>query len=228
MKLSPLPARTRIGSLVALLTLSLAAAFCKGREVPDGQCVFNSDCDNNYVCAGKVCRQPCNSRPCVSQAERDRDCPSNTTCRPGDESGSYACYPRDVPYRCVYHSECNQAAREICARDGFCRAQCVSDYDCYVATLNLSSRCVPTGDAGPAGTCDFRFDDAGTGDASASDASSGEASASDGATPDAASSSRDSGTTDAAVSDAAVSDAAVSDAAVSDASADARPDLPAT
>ncbi len=160
-------ASTRIGSVVALLAMSVAASFCKGREVPDGQCVFNSDCDNGEVCAGKVCRKPCNSRAGVSQAERDRDCqpPAGYTCRPADTTGSYACYPPNVPYRCVYHSECNQDRREICARDGFCRSQCITDYDCFVYTLNPTSHCVIEGDSAAGGTCDFRVTDGGTDDA---------------------------------------------------------------
>jgi hypothetical protein len=160
-------ASTRVGTIVALVALSLAAAFCKGREVPPGQCVFNSDCDNGEVCAGKSCRKPCNSRAGVSQADRDRDCPTGFTCRPADTSGFYACYPPNEPYRCVYHSECNQARREICARDGFCRAQCINDYDCFVSTLNPTSRCVPEGDGALGGTCDFRVSDGGVDDGAA-------------------------------------------------------------
>ncbi len=180
-------ASSRVGSIVALVAMSVVASFCKGREVPDGQCVFNSDCDDGQVCAGKVCRKPCNSRAGVSQAERDRDCqpPAGYTCRPADTTGSYACYPPDVPYRCVYHSECNQDRREICARDGFCRSQCVTDYDCFVYTLNVTSRCIITSDAGTGGTCDFRVTDGGADDAAtdASDASSDSASPSDASTP---------------------------------------------
>lgn len=151
-----------VGSLVALLALA-AGAYCKGRELPENQCVFDSDCDNNQVCAGRFCRQSCNNRPNVPQRDRDRDCPTGYTCRPADNNGRYACYPPNQPYRCLYHSECD--APLICARDGFCRNQCASDYDCFIYTLNRASMCVREADAGT-GTCDFRLVDGGTGDAS--------------------------------------------------------------
>ncbi len=150
--------------LVAALLLAALGAWCT--RIPKGQCVFNADCEENQVCANRYCRQQCNGSPNISQEVRDRDCPAGYTCRPGDNAGPYACYPPNTPYRCVYHSECNQMRQEICARDGFCRSQCVSNYDCVVLTGSRSSTCLV--DAG--GVCDFRFEDAGVDDASSSDA----------------------------------------------------------
>jgi hypothetical protein len=164
----------RVETLFSLVVLTLTVAMCQGRDIPSGQCVFNADCPTSGdVCAGRFCRKACNSRPNATQAERDRDCPAGFTCRRADAEGFYACYPPGAPYRCVYHSECDQGRNQICARDGVCRNQCVTDYDCFVATLNRASMCIREGDAG-SGTCDFRFTvDAGTDDAAApSDAAS--------------------------------------------------------
>jgi hypothetical protein len=155
--------------------MTIAASFCRSRLPPEGQCVFNSDCDDNKVCAGRYCRTSCNSRPNATQAERDRDCGDVTlfTCRRADDGINYACYRRGEPYRCVYHSECNQSRNEICARDGFCRSQCLEDYDCVTLTGNRSSMCIDRMGA-LGGVCDFRRDDAGMidNDASSTDAGS--------------------------------------------------------
>ncbi|MFO0607051.1 MAG: hypothetical protein U0324_28015 [Polyangiales bacterium] len=180
-----LAGNTRVGSLAAAAALVVAAAFCKGREVPEGQCSFNSDCDNNYVCAGRYCRRPCQCPAGVAQSVCDSDCRSagaGYTCRRADDGVAFACYAPTDPYRCIYHSECNTERRQICARDGFCRSQCARDYDCEVLTGSRSSMCVAEADAGDAGgTCSFRLDDAGADDvhveddAPADDAAGGDA-----------------------------------------------------
>ena len=157
---------TRFGSVAAVAALVVAAAFCKGREVPDGQCSFNSDCESGFVCAGRYCRRQCQCPAGVPQATCDSDCRSagqGYSCRRADDGVNFACYAPNEPYRCIYHSECSIERRQICARDGFCRSQCVTAYDCEVLTGSRSSMCVPEGDAG--GTCSFRLDDAGADDA---------------------------------------------------------------
>lgn len=161
-----LAGRTRLGSLAAVVAVVLVATVCKGREVPDGQCSFNSDCESGFVCAGRYCRRQCQCPAGVAQSVCDSDCRvvgPNHTCRRADDGVNYACYAPTDPYRCIYHSECNTERRQICARDGFCRSQCARDYDCEVLTGSRSSRCIPEGDAG--GTCSFRLEDAGVDDA---------------------------------------------------------------
>lgn len=165
---------TRFGSVAAVAALVVAAAFCKGREVPDGQCSFNSDCESGFVCAGRYCRRQCQCPAGVPQATCDSDCRSagqGYSCRRADDGVNFACYAPNEPYRCIYHSECSIERRQICARDGFCRSQCITDYDCFVSTLNPTSHCVIEGDSAAGGTCDFRVTDGGADDA-ATDASS--------------------------------------------------------
>ena len=161
--------KTRLGSLAAAAALVVAAAFCKGREVPDGQCSFNSDCESGFVCAGRYCRRQCQCPMGVAQSVCDSDCRAvgvSFTCRRADDGVNFACYAPSDPYRCIYHSECSIERRQICARDGFCRSQCARDYDCEVLTGSRSSMCIAESDGGDAGgTCNFRFDDAGADDA---------------------------------------------------------------
>lgn|GEM_PF-1429504 len=178
---------TRFGSVAAVAALVVAAAFCKGREVPDGQCSFNSDCESGFVCAGRYCRRQCQCPTGVAQATCDSDCRAagaGYSCRRADDGVAFACYAPTDPYRCIYHSECSIERRQICARDGFCRSQCQTPYDCEVLTGSRSSTCVAESDGGDAGgTCSFRLDDAGADDdaGDASDAAAGDAATGDAA-----------------------------------------------
>ncbi len=160
------------GIIVALFGLLSPAPSCKGRNLPAGQCVFNSDCDNNQICAGTYCRAQCN--PAGGQGDRDCVTQFGTGwhCRPSGQGSTSVCTPPNDEGYCVYSSQCNTPL--VCTRDGRCANQCVTDYDCQIIALDTTATCI-TGtcsfrDGGPAVETGVQSDGATTVDATAMDA----------------------------------------------------------
>lgn len=141
-------------SWLVLALLGAVVPGCKSKQSVGGECLFNSECDDGLICAGRLCRNQCNL---AAPAEtRNRDCPAGTTCRTAAQGNVGACLPVGDNGYCVYHSECT--APLVCNIDGRCSAQCREDRDCQAISLDPSSTChVVEG----VGTCSFR--DGGTG-----------------------------------------------------------------
>jgi len=135
-----------------LALLGALAPACKSKQPVNGQCVFNSDCDEteNLICAGRYCRQQCNLA--APMATRSRDCPSGTLCQPAAQSNNIgACLPIGDNGYCVYSSECTPPF--VCLIDGRCSSQCRESRDCVAISLDPGAVCVITDDVG---TCSFR------------------------------------------------------------------------
>ncbi|MDB4928858.1 MAG: hypothetical protein JWM10_1342 [Myxococcaceae bacterium] len=136
-----------------LALLGALAPACKSKQPVNGQCVFNSDCDEtqSLICAGRYCRQQCNL---AAPAEtRNRDCPSGTLCQPAAQQTATigACLPLGDNGYCVYASEC--APPLVCNIDGRCSSQCRESRDCQAISLDPGSVCEFANDVG---TCSFR------------------------------------------------------------------------
>jgi hypothetical protein len=130
--------------------LGAGADGCKSREIPEGQCVFNTDCDDGLVCAGRYCRQACNPDPSNGR-NPDRDCPTGWRCLSSGEQGRSVCLPPGENGFCVYHSDCREPY--VCTRDGRCSDQCRADRDCERTVFDPGAQCVFVNDVG---VCDFR------------------------------------------------------------------------
>lgn len=142
--------RSWVWAVAAVVSLGGAAEGCKNREIPEGQCIFNTDCDSPLVCAGRFCRQPCN--PDMSNGrDPNRDCPTGWRCLSSGERNQSVCLPPGENGYCVYHSDCREPY--VCTRDGRCSAQCVTDRDCINTALDPSARCSMVDGVG---VCDFR------------------------------------------------------------------------
>ena len=115
----------RLASLVALLA---AASACTAPLSAGGQCSFNTDCAAGLVCAANYCRTPCGP---------GNTCPSGMRCEGVVGTAVNVCAPVTDEPRCVYASDC--PAPLVCNRDGRCRPQCRTDYDCRV--LNPFTTC---------------------------------------------------------------------------------------
>lgn len=135
-----------------LALLGALAPACKSKQPVNGQCVFNSDCDESahLVCAGRYCRQECNLSAPV--ATRSNDCPSGFLCQPAALTPDRgACLPVGDNGYCVYASEC--AAPLVCNIDGRCASQCRESRDCVAISLDPAATCEFAADVG---TCSFR------------------------------------------------------------------------
>lgn len=135
-----------------LALLGALAPACKSKQPVNGQCVFNSDCDEtqSLICAGRYCRQQCNLA--APAAIRSRDCPANTLCQPAAQLNNIgACLPIGDNGYCVYHSECSPPF--VCNIDGRCSSQCREARDCIAISLDPAAVCLVTDDVG---TCSFR------------------------------------------------------------------------
>ena len=115
----------------AWLALVVVAACSTTEEVTplglgDG-CVIATDCKAPLACVFARCHQPCNET---------RDCPTGQRCIVG--SGDRVCQLPDER-ECEYNSDCPPP--EVCAVDGKCRDQCVSDSDCVKGQLCISGTC---------------------------------------------------------------------------------------
>lgn len=115
------------GWAVALLLLAEACAV--ERVGRDGECSYNSECQEALVCAGGRCRVDC---------REDRDCDLGWRCAPSGVRDRLACQPPDEPARCAFNSECPD--RAVCL-EHVCRAECHEDRDCLDGTrCDLESR----------------------------------------------------------------------------------------
>ncbi len=169
----------RFRVLLLCLGLSALGGACKKLSATGGQCNFNSDCEDNLVCAGSFCRATCNPMA----ANPDRDCPTGFRCRSsGPQNMSRpVCLPPGEQGYCAYHSECPEPL--VCV-NGRCDCQCRTDRDCQL--FDPMAQCVSIGEWLQA--CSFR--DGGVRDV--------QASFNDSQTPDAGSPKDAGSTTDAA------------------------------
>ena len=125
---------------IQLVLLGALAPACKSKQPVNGQCVFNSDCDEtqSLICAGRYCRQQCNLA--APAATRSRDCPSGTLCQPAAQLNNIgACLPIGDNGYCVYHSECSPPF--VCNIDGRCSSQCREARDCVAISLDPAAVC---------------------------------------------------------------------------------------
>ena len=129
----------------ALLLAALLTAACTSEQPRGGQCAFNTDCESGLVCADGYCRVPCGDAAA---------CPSGMRCSPVAGTALTVCVAATEEPRCAYASDCESPL--VCSRDGRCRAQCRTDYDCRV--LNPFTTCVEGSCAlvcaDPAADCD--------------------------------------------------------------------------
>ena len=90
-------------------------------------CVINSDCAASLVCAFRRCHVACRT---------SRDCEASGRCV---SAGSFNVCQRAEERLCSRNSEC--ASSQICATDGQCRDQCVTDRDCVAGQLCAAGGC---------------------------------------------------------------------------------------
>jgi hypothetical protein len=114
--------------LATLLFAALLTA-CTAVQPRGGQCAYNADCEGGLVCAEGACRAPCGDGGA---------CPEGMRCSPVPGTPLTVCVAGTEEPRCNYASDC--ASPLVCNRDGRCRAQCRTDYDCRV--LNPFTTCV--------------------------------------------------------------------------------------
>jgi hypothetical protein len=126
---------------IAASVLVVAVASCRARDLPAGQCVFNSDCSGTLICAAMYCRQQCMT---------DRDCPAGSVCHASDQPDKSICFPPDagVPAPCVYNSDCDHT--QVCIAHACLAIECRTDLDCYApGTACFAGRCaLVSSDAG--------------------------------------------------------------------------------
>lgn len=139
---------------MALALLASTAVGCKSKQPVNGECVFNSECEDGLVCAGRYCRKECNLD--APAETRDRDCPSGFYCGTTGQGRRGACIPVGDPGYCVYASDCREPL--VCTPNGQCASQCVQDRDCQVISLDPTARCDRSADVG---VCSFRITDGG-------------------------------------------------------------------
>ena len=89
------------------------------------RCSLDSQCQSPLVCTMGECTNVCGActvpGPC-------RDCPAGAQCI-ADSDGMLGCF--DPSSRtCVYSSECGTEGEFVCAIDGRCRLECLTDCDC--------------------------------------------------------------------------------------------------
>jgi hypothetical protein len=127
--------------LIVALPLAALAASCADSLPPpvlDDGCALDSDCPAALVCAFQVCHEQCGS---------SRDCPSGERCVRGPQSGN-VCQLASEKY-CEYTSQC--PTREVCAVDGQCRDQCLTQRDCVSGQVCTQGVCADPSELGPSG-----------------------------------------------------------------------------
>ncbi|HJL19033.1 MAG TPA: hypothetical protein RMH99_25445 [Sandaracinaceae bacterium LLY-WYZ-13_1] len=137
--------RARLGSVLAAVTLALAASGCtvEARKVLGDQCDLNSDCAAPLVCGLGRCRKECvASRDCalglrcillqdptlgVCQLEEETTCTLDSDC-----PEPLVCTDLGCMNECAEDRDC--AAGQVCDDDGRCaelvEELCVYDSDC--------------------------------------------------------------------------------------------------
>ncbi len=119
----------RFTSLFGLaLAAGLALTGCLGSNIPEGQCLYDSDCSDGQVCRSNYCRASCTS---------DRECPAGQSCVEGQFAGQRVCQVQQAMAECTRTSDC--PAGLVC-RTSRCVAECQTDYDCRV--VNPAFTCV--------------------------------------------------------------------------------------
>lgn len=89
-------------------------------------CTNDSNCPEPLVCTMGECTNACGS--CTAPGPC-RDCPAGADCAL-DTDGELGCFDPSTR-TCIYSSECGTSGGEfVCATDGRCRLECVSDCDC--------------------------------------------------------------------------------------------------
>ena len=105
----------------------LALAACTSEAPAGGQCAFNTDCAEGLTCVSRYCRALCGD---------GGTCGAGLRCEPAAGTGYSICVPAAAEQGCAYASDC--PAPLVCSRDGRCRPQCVTDYDCKVINPYLT------------------------------------------------------------------------------------------
>jgi hypothetical protein len=125
---------------------ALLALGCQSRLSAASACTFTSECADDLLCAGGVCRAEC---------VEDRDCASGSSCsRFGGASG--VCVPPSTPRPCQLQSDCGNGAH---CRSGACRSDCRIDADCegfgqcVDASCSMPITTQPAPDGGVTLTC---------------------------------------------------------------------------
>ncbi|MBL8601077.1 MAG: hypothetical protein JNK72_04050 [Myxococcales bacterium] len=119
------------GALAALV----AASGCTSREVPRGQCSFDTECEAPLVCISEFCRASCSDA---------NPCPSGMNCVAAPGGAVRICVPGTEEPTCQYASDC--PASTTCTRDGRCQSECRTSYDCNVINPYLTCQ---------SGTCEL-------------------------------------------------------------------------
>lgn len=124
--------------LVPCLAIALLFGCVSDRKPLGAQCIYNTDCDNPYVCLLNRCRSWCSG---------DRDCPLGAYCAADrDNQGIGSCLlPEIVPEEtdCDSDRDCPSALR--CASDRVCRTSCVdTDAWCLRSQECLGGVCIGT------------------------------------------------------------------------------------
>jgi hypothetical protein len=91
-------------------------------------CSINSDCNAPLVCAFQRCHVGCKT---------SRDCEAPSRCVV--VGGSFNVCQLAQERVCNYNTDC--ASSQICATDGNCRDQCVTDRDCVAGQLCTAGAC---------------------------------------------------------------------------------------
>lgn len=106
---------------LAFFLAALALTNCTTRAPEGSNCLFNDDCVEPLVCAGRFCRAQCAS---------DRDCPPMFRCSAGDVPARRVCLPPTTAALCTRPEDCPPGAS--CAADRVCRWSCVAPTSCAV------------------------------------------------------------------------------------------------
>lgn len=114
-----------------ILAAIAALAACVATRGDGESCLFNGDCADPLLCAGRRCRAPCRD---------DRDCYNGWLCKPSGTERARVCLPPAEPGYCVHHSDCD--APQVCRVDGTCGGQCLVDADCRSFSPAGAAACV--------------------------------------------------------------------------------------
>src|SRR4051812_13257414 len=117
---------------VALVLAVLALVTCSSDEPPlksvSEDCLINSDCASQLVCA---------FRRCHTQCKVTHDCDLGQRCVVSDRP--YHVCQLDKEKLCTYNSSCPDG--QACGVDGQCRDMCRADRDCLDKQLCVSGTC---------------------------------------------------------------------------------------
>lgn len=114
-----MPSAIMLLSLVAGLVLTNGGLGCGGSL--GGECMIDSDCSGEWICAYQFCHQQCTS---------SKDCGPGEICFKNEKDPEVPGYC-DKPRECRKSAECNLGIDrgQVC-REDTCRDVCLSDSDC--------------------------------------------------------------------------------------------------